>query len=173
MLSVAKAMIGLSTARGSNRPNRSHGGRGLLLAARRRQGANAAGLLMFVAGFIVAPCLHTFNHRDDHEHGADGSVVAHLSDVHGPTRVDSLVSAGDAVSGNHRHSHGQGSLAHFGVALTTPGAFVVPPAPTSFDDLAPPDARRNPVVRRWQNPIRSRGPPTRSPKQTSDTFPSV
>ena len=161
---VTKLMIGLCAAHDSKRP---HSGRGLLLRIRRRQGANAAGLLMFVAGFIVAPCLHTFNHRDDHEHGVDGSVVAHASESPGPTPLSG------GISENHRHRHGQGSLAHFGVALTTPAVFVVPPAPTSFDDLAPPDARRNPVVRRWQNSIRSRGPPTRSPEQMSDTFPSV
>jgi hypothetical protein len=151
-------MIGLCAAHDSHRP---HGRRGLLLRIRRRQGANAAGLLMFVAGFIVAPCLHTIHHRDDHEHGADGSVIVRATggEAAASFAAGTEDARRDAVSGNRRHTHGQGSLAHFGAALATPALFVVPPAPTSFEELARPNRPRNPVVRRWQHAIFSRGPP--------------
>ena len=121
---------------------------------RRRQAAGVAGLLMFVVGFIVAPCLHNFDHRDDHEHAADGSVH-----FHGRAPAGGGTPSGRTAAPNTEHTHGAGSLAHFGVALTACNYFVVPQVSATVTELAPAAVKQEPSTRRWDRKIRSRGPP--------------
>lgn len=137
---------------------RSHGRTcGLLVALRRRQAANAAGLLMFLVGFVAAPCLHNLDHRDDHEHRADGSIHVH---VEGTDPVATSAADGRAaVSRDSRHAHGAGSLAHFGVALTAPAYFVFVAPPVPIAELAPPTAKPAPLLSARPQNLRSRGPP--------------
>jgi hypothetical protein len=102
----------------------------------------AGGLACFVAGFLVAPCLHNYAHQPDHTH--DGSPVhgeaarawlyhhAHPH-PHGPEAADRGPGTGAPVG------HGHHSSEHFGLAVPAaplfvlappfrPGAFLAPPA---------------------------------------------
>lgn len=115
----------------------------------------AAVLALFLGGFLMAPCLHTWNHRADHVHGptseadaaraipdrlhrellaaAFGPASAHQHahpHPHGETtpRVETdVVGAADdhAPAPPFDSGHGAGAPAHFGQVLTGEPIFVV------------------------------------------------
>jgi hypothetical protein len=85
---------------------------GLVRLLRAREDAAALALLVQVAAFVVVPGLHLVNHRPDHTHGPGG--VTHRHEVPGqPNGAPDPAPAHD----------GQGSLLHFGLAVSAQGFF--------------------------------------------------
>jgi hypothetical protein len=143
---------------------------GVLARIRANADVGIAGLALFLGGFILAPCLHSFDHRADHVHGPDGGWTAIGEHAHrqapGGVARQALAwptpAAAAQVESNDEglpSPHGHGALAHFGVAVTASPVFALPPAWVSIDELTaaerPEQPRRRPAVER----ARPRGPP--------------
>jgi hypothetical protein len=74
----------------------------MLLALRRR--LTGAVLTAFLGGFVVAPCLHTAVHADDHEHGPDGFSIQWRRGASGPAEASA---EGRAYAHALAHLHGR------------------------------------------------------------------
>lgn len=130
-------------------------------------------LWAFVAGFLFAPCFHTYNHKDDHVHDASAHLLAH-SQGHAHAHVPSPVRAsrreaplGAAASPSveadprqqHLPPHGRDALEHFGVALTSTSQFVLVRVVQPITQLAPLGPSVTAPLRSRESPHQPRGPP--------------
>jgi hypothetical protein len=184
----------------TDRPTRARKGRSLAILRELRASKSlvVGALVAFVAAVIVAPCLHTYDHRDDHTHGPDGrhdvgastrrERIAHLL-AHAEGRAHEHHSVGSpravrvAPTAPHiarltRYStseseglpapHGRGALEHFGVALTSNPNFIFTPAPPRTIKI---EAQHKPDT--WlpsfpSTPHQPRGPPASSVRVPSN-----
>jgi hypothetical protein len=120
---------------------------GWLLRLRAGRAVVAGGLFCFVAGFLVAPCLHNYAHRPDHTH--DGAAVHgeaarvwlyHQAHFH-RHRTTADATADDREPGTGAPvpvGHGHHSPAHFGLAIPAALLFVLTPPFRPSAPLAPP-----------------------------------
>ena len=146
-------------------------GAGVLRRIRRRREAGAGGLALFVGLFIAAPCLHNFDHRNDHDHGGGAAAHGHAhGHPHGLPHDRSVPPFDLSIGTASPHDdslraplpmgfHGEGSLSHFGVAITATASFV---APDLIFDLVRSRSVSTPVEparRPGFDSARPRGPP--------------
>jgi hypothetical protein len=180
-------------ARGVVTTQAQGGGRPLARAGRARSIVSLAGLrareslvinmlFAFVLAFLVAPCLHTYDHRADHDHAPGGRRVsdgvsrgeagqhqlahalgrAHDHEVHGTVViVVTPPAAAEGVEGGEVPSvpHGHGVFEHFGVAVASTPTFVLAPVELRAVELAAPLASKARPSSHQVRQHRPRGPP--------------
>jgi hypothetical protein len=146
---------------------------------RRARFVVGCGLQAFVLAFIAAPCLHTFDHRADHEHGE--RTVARASALRRPellaialhqhahphphphTEARSPAPGRAALEApapaSPRPAHGHGALAHFGVAVTPTAIFVAAPPVQPLERLPHLPLATRTLPRPPVGPAQARAPP--------------
>jgi hypothetical protein len=140
---------------------------GVLLRLRAARVVQAGGLVAFLGGFLIAPCLHTAAHRPDHIHRADGSTA-----FHGRAARAWLYQAAHAHSHPHPQrgpgtggplpGHGRHAAAHFGLAVPPGTLFILPPPPRAAQAAPAPRPPATIAARRPGGLPEARGPPLSS-----------
>lgn len=132
-----------------------------------------ADLVVVLFGVLLGPLVHSIGHRPDHVHGPGG--VTHygvLPFSHEDAHARGLAHAHPGDPSQHRHApadhghpvgspveHGEGSLAHFGVAVLAPPLFAVRPTEGSLLVAAPVAPMEAPAVAERRSSAQARAPP--------------
>jgi hypothetical protein len=137
---------------------------GVLRWLRAARAVQTGGLLAFVGGFLVAPCLHNYHHRPDHDHRADGSTSVHglaarawlyeAAHPHPHPHPQRGPGAGEPPAG-----HGHHAAAHFGLAVPPGALFILRPVARPVHAVP---AARPPSTTARRPPVglaEARGPP--------------
>lgn len=139
----------------------------------RLRAIGVADLVVILFGVLLGPLLHAAGHRPDHVHGPGG--VTHygvLPFSHEEAHARGLSHSHDEPAPPHRHEpreqghshdapfdHGEGSLAHFGVAMLAPPLLLIAPSERSLLVEAKVAAVEAPVLAERRASAQPRAPP--------------